>query len=144
MAHPFIWTNLDIVSSERGEAAVLELCNVLKATLSTLTQMTDRMHQDDLRPAPLPSNTKSLEFIRAVLKHSITPSKITDLIDALREMRVEVQACLTKLEAAFQHVHSLYDIMNHGLARTASRESFSSTSTNLTPRTHEKTPPVGP
>jgi len=96
--------------------------------------MTDRTNSDDLRPAPLPSNMKSLEFTRAVLKHSFTPSKITDLVKGLREMRSDIQMCLTKLETTFQHVHNLYDIMGNGLARIASRASIFSTSTNLTVR----------
>ncbi len=99
-----------------------------------LTQMTDKMNEDDLRPAPLPSDKKNLEFIRSVLKHSFMPSKITDLVTALREMRSDVQTCLTELEATFQHVHTLYDMMSNGLARIASRTSFTSTSTNLTVR----------
>ncbi len=99
-----------------------------------LTQMTDKMNEDDLRPAPLPSDKKSLEFIRAVLKHSITPSKITDLVKALWEMRSDVQTCFTKLEATFQYVRALYDMMSNGLVRNASRTSLTSTSTNLTVR----------
>ena len=99
-----------------------------------LTLMTDRTSSDDLRPTPLPSNKKSLEFIRAVLKYNFTPSKITDLVKALRDVRSDVQRCLTKLETTFQHVHTLYDIMNNGLARIASRTSIFSTSTNLTVR----------
>ena len=59
-----------------------------------LTLMTDRTNSDDLRPAPLPSNKKSLEFIRAVLKYNFTPSKITDLVKALRDVRSDVQGCL--------------------------------------------------
>ena len=106
----------------------------LEASLSTLTQMTDRMG-DDLLPAPLPPDKKSLDFIRAVLKHNITPSKIADLIDALREMRSDVHTCLAKLEAAFQHVHNLYNITSHNaLARISSRTSDSSTSTNIADR----------
>ena len=92
------------------------------------------MNEDDLRPVPLPSDRKSLEFIRAVFKHSITPLTITDLVKALREMRSNVQTCLTKLEATFQHVHTLYDMMSNGLGRTASRTTDISTSTNLSVR----------
>ena len=126
--------NPNMASSEEGQVAVRELCEVLEATISTLTQMTGRMDEDDMRPALLPSDTKSLEFIRAVLKHSLTPSKITDLMNALWEMRVDVQACLTKLETTSQHVHTLYDIMNNRLARIESQGSTFSTSTNLTAR----------
>jgi len=32
--------------------------------------MTNKMNSDDLQPAPLPSNKKSLVFTQAVLKHS--------------------------------------------------------------------------
>ena len=103
-------------------------------TLSALTEMTDRMDESALRPAPLPANKKSLGFIRAVLKHSIMPSKIADLVKSLREMRSDVQTCVTKLEATFQHVHTLYDMMRNGLTSIASRTSLTSTSTNLTVR----------
>ena len=123
-----------MASSEYGQAVVRELCDALEETFDTLTQMTDRTNSDDLQPAPLTSNKKSLEFTRAVLNHSITPSKITDLVKGLRDMRSDVQMCLTKLETTFQRVHTLYNIMNNGLARTASRTSIFSTSTNLTVR----------
>ena len=123
-----------MASSEYGQAAVRELCDTLEGTFSTLTQMMGRTGSDDLRLAPLPSNKKSLEFTRAVLKHSFTPSKITDLVQSLRDMRSDVMRCITRLETTFQHVHTLYDIMNNGLARVASRASSFSTSTNLTVR----------
>ena len=123
-----------MASSECGQAAVRDLCDTLEETFGTLTQMTDRTNSDDLRPAPLPSNKKSLEFTRAVLKHSFTPSKLTDLVKGLRDMRSDIETCLTELETTFQHVHTLYDLMNHGLANIASRASIFSTSTNLTVR----------
>ena len=126
--------NPNMASSEYGQTAVRELCNTLEETFSMLTQMTDRTNSDDLRPAPLPSNKKSLEFTRAVLKHNFTPSKLTDLIKGLRDMRSDVGTCLTELETTFQHVHTLYDIMNHGMANIAARASIFSTSTNLTVR----------
>jgi hypothetical protein len=96
--------------------------------------MTARTNSDDLRPAPLPADKKSLEFTRAVLKHSFTQSKITGLVKCLRETRSDVQMCLTKLDTTFQHVQTLYYIMSNGLARIASRTSIFSTSTNLTVR----------
>ena len=123
-----------MVSSEYGQAAVRKLCETLEETFSALTQMTDRTISDDLRPDPLPSNKKSLEFTRAVLKHNLTPNRITDLAKSLRDMRSDVTRCTTRLETTFQHVHTLYDIMNNGLARTASRTSILSTATNLTSR----------
>ena len=121
-------------TSEQGQVAVRELCDALEETFNTLTQMTDKANSDDSRPAPLPSNEKYLEFTQAVLRHSFMPSKIADLVKALREMRSDVQICLTKLETTFQHVHTLYDIMNNGLARIVSRTSSFSTTTNLTIR----------
>ena len=96
--------------------------------------MTNKINEDDLRPVPLPSDKKSLEFVLAVFKHSIAPSKITDLVKALREMRSDVQTRFIKLEATFHHVHTLYDMMSNGLARIASQTSLNSTSTNLTVR----------
>jgi hypothetical protein len=124
--------------SEHGQAIVRELCDALEETFNTLTQMTDRAKSDDLLPTPLPSNKKTLEFTRAVLKHSFTPSKITDLVKGLREMRSDVQMCFTKLDNTFQHVHTLYNIMGNGLPRISSRKSRTSsifsTSTNLTVR----------
>ena len=120
--------------SEKGQVAVRDLCDALEETFNTLTQMTDKANSDDSRPAPLPSNKKYLEFTQAVLRHSFMPSKIAGLVKALREMRSDVQICLTKLETTFHHVHTLYDIMNNGLARIVSRTSIFSTSTNLTIR----------
>ena len=129
-----MWASTNVTSSEYGQVAVRELCDALEETFSTLKQLTDRTNSDDVRPAPLPPNKKSLEFTRAVLKHSFTPSKLTDLVKSLRDMRSDVQTCLTKLEATFQHVHALYDIMTNGVTRVASRASDFSTSTNLTVR----------
>jgi hypothetical protein len=117
-----------MASSEYGQATVRELCDALEETFKILTQMTGRTHSDDLRPAPLPSDRKSLEFTRAVLKHSFAPSKITDLVMCLRETRSDVQMCLTKLETTSQHVHTLCEIMGNGLARIASRTSIFSIS----------------
>ena len=117
--------------SEYGQDLVRELCDALVETFKTLTQMINRTNSDDLRPSPLPSNKKSLGFTRAVLRHNITPSKITDLVKGLRDMRSDVQMCLAKLETTFQHVHSLYNIIHNGLERNASLVSTSSTSSNL-------------
>ena len=96
--------------------------------------MTVKINEDNLRPAPLPSDKKSLDFIRAVFKHNIAPSKITDLVNALRQMRSDIQACLTELQATFQHVHILYDMMSNGLGLVASRTSVISTATNFSVR----------
>jgi hypothetical protein len=123
-----------MASSEYSQVVVRELCDALEETFNTLTQMTDRTNSDDLQPAPLPSNMKSLEFTRAVLKYSFTSSKLTDLVKYLREMRSDVQMSLTKLETTFQHVQTLYYITCNGLERVASRTSIFSTSTNLTVR----------
>ena len=126
--------NPNMASSEDGEAAVRELRDTLEETFDMLTKMTDQTNSDDLRPAPLPSNKKSLEFTRAVLKHSFTASKIADLVKGLRDMRSDAKVCLTELEASFQHTLDLYGDMKHGLERITSRGSFFSTSTNLRAR----------
>ena len=126
--------NPNMASSENGQVAVRELCATLEKTFNALTQMTEQANSDNLRPAPLPSNKKSLEFAQAVLNHSLTPSKITDLAKSLQVMRSDVVRCTTKLENTFQHLLTLYNIMNNVLARSASRESNFSTSTNLTMR----------
>ena len=125
--------------SEDGQTAIRELCDALEEAFSTLTQMTDGTDSDDLRPAPSIPHKKSLEFTRAVLKHSSTPSRITDLVEGLRDMRSDVETCFTKLETYLQRVDHLYDIMNHGLERRASRTSILSTSTNITARRASRT-----
>ena len=106
----------------------------VKVAATGCTQITIRSNSDDLRPTPLPSNKKSLEFTQAVLKHSFAPSKIADLVKCLRETRSDVQMCLTELETTFQHVQTLYTTMGNGLARISSRTSIFSTATNLTVR----------
>ena len=125
-----------MASSQHGHASVQKLCDELEETFSALTQMTDRMNSDDMRPDPLPSNKKSPEFARAVLNHSLAPSKIDYLAKNVRDMRFDVTRCTTRLDTTFQHVYTLYNIMHNGLglARNASRVSILSTSTNLTAR----------
>ena len=123
-----------MASSEEGQAAIQELRDALEGTFNMLTQMTDRANSDDLRTAPLPSNKKSLEFIRAVLEHNFTQATIADLVKSLRDMRSDVETCLTELEATFQHVLALYDVMKNGLTPITSRGSIFSTATNLTAR----------
>jgi hypothetical protein len=129
-----MWTVINTASRKHGQAAIRELCKGLDETFNTLTQMTDRTNSNDLQPTPLPANTKSMEFVLAVLKHSFAPSKVTDLVKGLQDMRSDIQTCLKKLDATFQHARNLYDISNNGLARISSRTSIFSTSTNLTLR----------
>ena len=126
--------NPNMPPSEDGQAAVRELCDTLEATFGTLTVMADRTTSDDLRPALLPFEKGFLQFTWAVLKNRFTSSRFTDLVKGLRGMRSDVQTCLIELEATFQHVHDLYDIMNIGLPRISSRASVFSTSTTLTVR----------
>ena len=123
-----------MTASEEGRDAVLNLCTTLEETFSALTQMTDKTNSDDLRPAPLPSDKKSLEFTQAVLRHSLTPSTIIDLVKSLQAMRSDVARYTSRLETTFHRVQFLYNIMNNELARSASRDSSLSTATNLTVR----------
>lgn len=120
--------------SQRGQAAIQELCSALDAASSSLKRLTDRSTSNDLQPAALPANRKSLEFVRAVFRHNLSPSKITDIVGALQDMRSDVQMCSARLGSAFQHAYTLYEIMNCGLVRTATRDSMFSTSTSLTIR----------
>jgi hypothetical protein len=132
--HWEMWTVLNTTSRKYGQAAIHDLCRVLDETFNTLTQMTDRKNSNDLQPNPLPDNKKSMAFVQAVLKHSLAPSKVTDLVKGLQDMRSDIQMCLKKLDVTFQHARNLYDISNNGLARPPSRGSIFSTSTNLTLR----------
>jgi len=78
----------------------------------------------------LPIDTRSFAFVQAVLKHNLAPSKTTNLLRCLRDMRSEIEKCLRDLENSFQHLWTLYIAMTNGLART----SMLSTSTTLTAR----------
>lgn len=79
-------------------------------------------------------DTVSLDFVLAVLRHNLTPSTTTNLVNGLRDMRSEIQLCLRKLDTAFQHTWRLYSAMSNGLARTPSTGSTFSTTTALTAR----------
>ena len=92
------------------------------------------MEKINLRSIALPTNVKSLGYVRAVLKHNLSPSKIADLIDGLRVMQSEIQACLEKLEASFKHINDLYSFANNRLVRVVTTTSLVSTSTMLTAR----------
>jgi hypothetical protein len=129
-----MWTVLNTASRNYGQAAIQELCRVLDETFNKLTQMTDRKNSHDLQLNPLPDNKKSMAFVQAVLRHSLAPSKVTDLVKGLQDMRSDIQTCLKKLDATFQHARNLYDISNNGLPRISSGTSIFSTSTNLTLR----------
>jgi hypothetical protein len=65
----------------------------------------------NLQSIALPENEKSLEYVQAVLKHSFSPSKVSDLVNGLRRMQAEIRACLEELESSFGHVNDLYNII---------------------------------
>lgn len=73
-------------SSDYGQAAVQELCEALDKTFDTLMQMMHRTKSNDSRPASLPTNRKSFSFVHIILKHDLSPSKITDFAEALRDI----------------------------------------------------------
>jgi len=122
--------------SEYGNIAVRELFSDLDETFTVLGRLTDRAESEksNLQSIALPANEKSLAYVQAVLKHSFSPSKVSDLVNNLKGMQSEVRTCLEKLEGAFGHVNALYGIIDNHLARVATSTSTVSTSTMLTAR----------
>ena len=82
----------------------------------------------------MPANINSLKYMQAVLKHSLSPSKVTDLVNGLTGMQSEIRTCLEKLERSFRHVNDLYSFANNRLVRVATSTSCVSTSTMLPAR----------
>ena len=125
----------NILFSQRGETAVAELCTALDDTFAALEQLTDRTQADEFKmhSTHLPTHTKSLAFVQAVLKHHLAPSKTTSL-KSLRDMRSEFQKCLRKPDTASNHVCNLYFAMTNRLARSATNMSTLSMSPTLTAR----------
>ena len=136
MVHPYLWVGTDVTSSEDSNSALNRLCLVLDDTSVLLQRLTDQTEAQEsrLHSLSLPDDTKSLEFVQAVLVHNLAPSKTTDLVKTLREMRSEIQICLRKLDVAFQHTWRLYSAMSNGLTRAPTNGSTFSTSTTLTAR----------
>jgi len=122
--------------SHHGGAAVDELCTALDETFVALKRLTGQTKAEELMLSSrtLPTDTRSLEFVQAVLKHNLAPSKTTNLLRCLRDMRSEIQKCLRNLGNSFQHLWTLYIAMTNGLARVATNGSILSTSTTLTAR----------
>jgi hypothetical protein len=122
--------------SQRGDGAITELCTALDETFTALERLAgqSRAEESRLHSIALPTDTRSLAFVQAILKHSFVPSKTTDLLKCLRDMRSEIQKCLRNLDTSFQHVWTLYIAMNNGLERVTTNASILSTSTVLTAR----------
>ena len=99
--------------------------------LEQLTKHTES-EKTNLQSITLPENKKSLEYIQVILKHNISPSKVSDLVNGLRGMQTEIQECLEELESSFGHVNDLYNINKNPLMRVATSTSLVSTSTALT------------
>ena len=123
-------------SSEDSNTALAGLCIALEETSVLLERLTDQTKAQASRLHSLspPDDTLSLAFVQAVLKHNLAPSKISDLVTSLRDMRSEIQMCLKKLDTDFQHSWRLYTAMSSGTARRESIFSTFSTSTTLTAR----------
>ena len=126
----------NVPPSEDSKAALNKLCIVLDDTSVLLKRLTDQTEAQESRLHSLspPDDTKTLEFVQAVLRHNFAPSTTTNLVKSLRDMRSEIQMCLRKLETAFQHTWRLYGAMSNGLARAPTNGSTLSTSTTLTAR----------
>jgi hypothetical protein len=124
------------LSSQHGEGAIAELCTALDETFVALELLTGQSKAEEVKLDSIapPTDTRSLAFVQAVLKHNLAPSKTTNLLKCLRDMRSEIQKCFKRLDTAFQHVWTLYIAMTNGLERVATNISILSTSTVLTAR----------
>ena len=124
MIHQYQWAVTDVSSSEDGKAAVDDLCFRLEETFKVFRRLTDQTEAQEST-----DGTKSLPFVQAALK--LAPSKTTNLVKSLQDMRSETQSCFRRLKTAYEHTLWLYDIMFPELARTPTN---ASTSTTLTVR----------
>jgi len=125
-----------LLRNEDSNAALAKLCLALEETFVLLERLTDQTEAQESRldSLSLPDDTRSLAFVQAIFKHNLAPSKTTNLVKSLRDMRSEIQMCLRKLDTAFEHCWKLYTAMSNGLARVATNQSTFSTSTTLTAR----------
>ena len=127
---PILWGPTNVSSSEDSKAALTDLCVVLDDTYVILQRLTDQTEAQKSRlRSQSPGDAGSLAFVLAVLRGNITPTKATDLVNGLRDMRSEIQSCLKRLDTAFQHIWRLYFTISIGLARTPSTGSTSSSLT---------------
>ena len=136
MVYLYLCAVTNVSFSEHSNTAIAKLCTALDETFVLLARLTDQIKAQEsrLHSLALPDDTRSLAFVRAILKHNLAPSKTSHLVKSLRDMRAEIQMCLRKLETAFQHPWRLYTAMSNGLARVATNETTFSTSTTLTTR----------
>jgi len=126
-----------LLRNEDSNAALAKLCLApLEEIFVLLERLTDQTEAQESRldSLSLPDDTRSLAFVQAIFKHNLAPSKTTNLVKSLRDMRSEIQMCLRKLDTAFEHCWKLYTAMSNGLARVATNQSTFSTSTKLTAR----------
>lgn len=122
--HLYLCAVINMSLSEHSNTAI---ATALDETFVLLKRLTDQIKAQEsrLHSIALPDDTRSLAFVRAILKHNLAPSKTTHLVKSLRDMRGEIQTCLRKLGAAFQHPWRLYTAMSNGLARVATNETTS-------------------
>jgi len=69
-----------------------------------------------------------------MLGHTLSLSKVADLVSNLHSMQFEIRACLEKLQSTFGHIQDLYNFTDNGLERISTSMSSVSTSTMLTSR----------
>ena len=114
----------------------MRLCEASKETQRTLKRLTDQSESEEatLRASALPSNKKSLAFVRVVLKYNVSPQTIDEMISNLKDMQTEVQDCLGNLETCFNDVDDFLDFFHRQLMRVPTSGSLLSTSTTLTTR----------
>ena len=122
--------------SHYGEVAIDQLCTALDETFSALKRLMRQTKAEELvlHSTTLPTDTRTLEFVQAVLRHNLVPSTTTNLLGCLRDMRSDIEKCLRRLSNSFKHLWTLYIAMTNGLARVTTNGSILSTSTTLPAR----------
>jgi len=127
----FFWTPVELnTNSPDCVIALRQLTTVLETTREFIRQWFTNEEAAPINSHDaLPNNRKSLAFIQAVFKHSLSPSTINDAIDAVEELQFEVTRYRKGTESAFRHLWYLYIIQ--GFRRVQGRgsvESFASVS----------------
>ena len=125
------------VTSAEFIIALQELTKALEATREWIEQWVNNEESAPVVPHnALPINRKSFVFIQAVFKHNLSPSVISDAIDAVEELQFEVTKYREETESAFQHLWYLYNVQSfRTIQGRASVESLASVSTRVSVRT---------
>jgi hypothetical protein len=117
--------------------ALQQLTTALEGTQAFIDQW---LSDEEVAPIDshnaLPNNRKSLAFIQAVFKHNLSPSTISDAIEAVEELQFEVIRYREEAESAFRHLWYLYDVQRfRTLQGHTSVESFASLSSRASIQT---------